>query len=193
MITEACATIRRMIPLRTLFFVWLGCPALALAYPSGSGTCDAVADGTFMTSRTHHPGDNGGYALTFSATAYAPGEPVSVLLSSPAQDRFIGFLLYAETGAAARVGLFSPGIETTFEGTLPPPCRGTGHTITQSQPSERTALQLQWAPPPSEMGALTFRALVLKGTSANHGTDFYEVFATLPSRERIFRAGFEGP
>ena len=169
-----------------------------LAYAYGSGTCIAVADGSFMTDkRTHHPGDSGGFDLSFSTPDYIAGETLGVTLSHAEGEVLIGFLLYAETQSLQRRGLFTRIAGTTFADSLPAECSLIGHTITHllgpltSEP--RARLSLAWTASALPAEALTFRALVLRADpTSRRGTDFFEVSATLPaSTDGIFRSRFE--
>lgn len=172
--------------------------ATSLAYPFGSGTCDASASANFMTSRIHHPGENGGFELVFSTPDYIAGETLAVTLRHSGSEVFTGFLVYPETAAGFRRGLFDPTLTpgTTLMGGLPSACNGDGHTITHDQvpnnPQLRGSLSLVWTAP-SFAENLTFRALVLRADPmAQRGTDFYEVSAALPaSVDGIFRSKFE--
>ena len=168
------------------------------AYAYGAGTCNAVADGSFMTNeRTHHPGDDGGFALRFSSPDYLAGETLGVTLEHEGSEVYIGFLLYAETAGFERRGLFTRIPGTTFADSLPAPCHLVGHTITHllgpNNQQPRTRLALAWTASVLPAEALIFRALVLRADPITwRGTDFYEVSATLPpSAEGIFRSRFE--
>ncbi len=163
------------------------------AYPFGSGTCNAVADGSFMESRTHHPQDNGGFGLRFSTSDYIPGETLGVTLAHAGSEQFIGFLIYAENASEVRGGLFDPIPGTTFSGILPPECAIVGHTITHDDRILRSSLSLAWTAPAAPAQDLTFRALVFRADPmAQRGTDFYEVRVPLPvSTTGIFRSRFE--
>jgi hypothetical protein len=167
-------------------------PAPVQAFPFGAGTCDAEADGSFMSSRTHHPSDDGGFALRFDRDGYYAGETLQVTLAHPGEV-FTGFLLYAEDGVGLREGLFSPAPDTTFTGGLPAECSSVGHTITHDDNIVRTDLILTWTAPAVDAVDLVFRALVLRADPmAQIGTDFYEVEATLVhDPDGVFRDRFE--
>lgn len=174
----------------------------AAAFSFGSGTCEASADGSFMPWKTHHPGVHGDFVLRFSRADYLPGETLRVTLAHAGGDVFNGFLLYAQTDALVREGLFTPIPGTTLLGALPVECStpesaAMGPTITHDQPNApepvRQQLALAWTAPAVAVGALTFRALVLRADPmAQSGTDFYEVTALLPmSPDGVFRDAFE--
>ncbi len=180
-------------------FALLMLPATtSLAYVFGAGTCDASASANFMTSRIHHPGETGGFELVFSTPDYIAGETVTVTLRHSGSEVFTGFLVYPETAAGFRRGLFDPSLTpgTTLMGGLPSECNGDGHTITHDQvpnnPQLRASLRLVWTAP-AVAENLTFRALVLRADPmAQRGTDFYEVSAALPaSVDGVFRSKFE--
>ncbi len=174
--------------------------ASSLAYVFGAGTCDATTSNPpqFMTSRIHHPGDTGGFELVFSTPDYIAGETVAVTLRHSGSEVFTGFLVYPETAAGFRRGLFDPALtpRTTLMGGLPSECNGDGHTITHDQvpnnPELHESLRLAWTAP-AVAEDLTFRALVLRADPmAQRGTDFYEVSAALPaSVDGVFRSKFE--
>jgi hypothetical protein len=170
----------------------------AQAYAYGSGVCDAVADGGYMSPRLHHPGDAGGFAIRFDRPDYLPGERIGVQLSHAEDGEvFSGFLLYAENAALLRHGVFTPIPGTTLSGMLPAACAHFGHTITHLHGATvaptRARLRLSWRAPLQGEQTLTFRALVLRADPSEEvGTDFYEVQATLPqSLDGVFRDRFE--
>jgi hypothetical protein len=171
----------------------------ASAFSFGSGTCVAAADSSFMSWKTHHPGDSGGFVLDASQPDYIPGETLGVRLRH-ASEAFIGFLIYAEASlGGARHGLFTPVTGSTLSGALPQECAHAGHTITHDlsvvpvQEHARATLSLAWTAPDPDASDLIFRALVLRAAPLSQsGTDFYEVSLTLPLRvDGIFRSGME--
>ena len=181
-------------------FVLTGCLLLALAGPAsvaafsfGAGTCIASADGSFMGSRTHHPGDDGGFRIEPDRAGYYLDESVGLHLLPPAGEVFTGFLIYAEDEGANREGLFDLAPGTTFSGGLPFECSMMGHTLTHDENLLRSALALRWNAPASGGIDLVLRALVLRADPiAQTGTDFYEVVAPLAFVvDGVFRDRFE--
>jgi hypothetical protein len=169
-------------------------PLALHAYSFGAGTCDAVADGNFMAWKTHHPGDNGGFAVTPDRIGFYAGEVLELRLAHATGELFVGFLLYAEDALDQRQGGFDPVPGTTFSGGLPVECSHVGHTITHDDANLLEQLRLHWAAPSSAPTTLTLRALVLRADPiAQQGTDFYEVALDLPfDPEGVFRNRFEG-
>lgn len=169
-------------PISCLVGLWLAlcCSAPAEAFAFGAGTCEADADGSFMPSRTHHPGDDGGFVLQFDRDGYYAGETLVLRLSHPGGEAFTGFLLYAQDGDGVREGSFTPAPGTTLGGGLPFECSFTGHTITHEDGTLRSTLALRWSAAAAPAVALTFRGLVLRADPmAQQGTDFFEVDAGL--------------
>ena len=181
----------------------LASPDRAEAFPFGSATCEANADGSFMTNtnssyaRTHHPGQNGGYRLMFGRPDYYAGETLQVALDHVGGGFFKGFLLYAQTPAAVRQGTFLPVPGTTLIGILPAECANVGHTITHDNPNApdpvRARLALAWTAPAVAPETLEFRGLVLRVDPMTQVTDaFFELRATLPyAPDGIFRDRFD--
>jgi hypothetical protein len=175
--------------------LWLAlcCSPPAGAFPFGAGTCEADADGSFMPSRTHHPGDDGGFVLGFDRDGYYAGETLVLRLSHPDGEVFTGFLLYAQDGAALREGVFDPASGSTLGGGLPAECSFAGHTVTHEDGALRDALALRWTAAAAPAPTLLFRGLVLRADPmAQQGTDFYEVAAPrVLDPDGVFRDRFE--
>ena len=176
---------------------WLACATPAAAFPIGSATCEANADGSFMTNRSHFPGQNGGYLIEFGRADYYAGETLRVALDHASGGLFKGFLLYAQTPAALRLGIFTPVAGTTLSGVLPGECANFGHTITHDNFNApdpvRARLALAWTAPTVAAETLEFRGLVLRVDPMTQVTDaFFEVRATLPyAPDGIFRDRFD--
>jgi hypothetical protein len=194
---------RRRLPLRLAAAV-LACAAAgsAAAFPFGSATCEANADGSFMSNgRLHHPGQSGGFVLRFDRPSFYAGETLQLTLSHEAGEVFKGFLLYARTAAARRDGLFQPAPGTTFVGALPEECAHIGHTIThnnQTAPDPiRSVQRLAWTAPGPDLPRedLVFHGLVLRADPISEAaTDFYELRVALPyAADGVFRASFDAP
>ena len=170
------------------------CPASA--YSFGSGTCDALADGSFMSWKQHHPGSSGGFVLALDHADYYSGETLRLHLTHPDGELLIGFLLYAQDTQSSRRGLFTPVAGTTMTN-LPAACANVGHTLTHDLadrlPRARSELSLAWTAPPASVGALQFRGLVLRADPfADDGTDFYELVLHLPAAvDGVFRSDFD--
>jgi hypothetical protein len=173
----------------------------AAAFPFGSNTCEANADGSFMTNgRTHHPGQDGGFVLRFDRPAFYAGETLRLELSHDGGEVFKGFLLYARTAAGRRDGLFQPAVGTTFSGALPAECEHFGHTVThnnQTAPDPiRSRQPFVWTAPDATLPpeALTFHGLVLRADPISEAaTDFYELRVALPyDADGVFRSSLEG-
>jgi hypothetical protein len=178
---------------------WLAPAAEVAAFPFGSATCEANADGSFMVTpfRTHYPGQNGGYLLEFGRPDFYAGETLRVELRHGSGGLFKGFLLYAQTPSAVREGLFTPAVGTTLGGILPAECANFGHTITHDNPNApdpvRTRLALAWTAPSLAPETLEFRGLVLRVDPMTQVTDaFFELRTTLPyAPDGIFRDRFD--
>jgi hypothetical protein len=176
---------------------WLAPCAPAAAFPFGSATCEANADGSFMTNRTHYPGQDGGYRLVFGWPDYYAGETLRVEISHAGGGLFKGFLLYAQTALAQRQGLFTPIPGTTLNGVLPAECANMGHTITHDNFTAldpvRARLALAWTAPVIAPETLQFRGLVLRVDPLSQATDaFFELRATLPyAPDGVFRDRFD--
>lgn len=164
------------------------CSAAAYGFPFGSGTCDASADGSFMSDRTHHPGASGGFRLVFGTPDFYPGERLGLRLEHSLSEVYSGFLIYAETATLQRDGWFEAGPGTA----LKMDC-DVGPTLTHDAPGLHPGLDLRWTAPPAPATDMTFRALVLRADPiAQRGTDFYEVTASLPvAIAGVFRDRFE--
>jgi hypothetical protein len=167
------------------------------AFPIGSATCEANADGSFMSNREHHPGEDGGYLLEFGRDDFYAGETLRVELRHGSGGTFKGFLLYAQTALAVRQGLFTPSQGTTLSGVLPGECANFGHTITHDNFNApdpvRVRLPLAWTAPSVAPETLEFRGLVLRVVPMTQATDaFFELRKTLPyAPDGIFRDRFD--
>jgi hypothetical protein len=171
----------------------LAASAPAGAFPFGAGTCEAAADGSFMPSRTHHPGDDGGFAIGFDRAGYYAGETLVVRIAHPAAEAFSGFLLYAQDGDALREGVFDPVPGSTLGGGLPAECSFAGHTVTHEDGTLRDVIALRWTAAAAPAATLQFRGLVLRADPfAQQGTDFYELVAVrVLDPDGVFRDRFE--
>lgn len=176
---------------------WLASAAPVAAFPFGSATCEANADESFMTDRVHNPGQDGGYLLAFGAPDYYAGETLRVELGHAGGGLFKGFLLYAQTPTALRLGLFTPVAGTTLSGILPAECANVGHTITHDNFNApdpvRARLALAWTAPAVAPETLEFRGLVLRVDPMTQATDaFFELRTALPfAADGIFRDRFD--
>jgi hypothetical protein len=174
-----------------------GGAAPAGAFPFGSATCEANADGSFMPTRAHLAGQDGGFALRFGRAEFYAGETLRVELRHASGGVFKGFLLYAQDAGALRAGLFMPVPGSTLGGPLPAECNAFGHTITHDNATApdplRSVLALAWTAPAAPPPALEFRGLVLRAEPMSGVTDaFFELRATLPyAPDGVFRAGFD--
>lgn len=171
--------------------------APAAAFPFGSATCEASADGSFMPTRAHLAGQDGGFTLRFGRADFYAGETLRVALGHASGGVFKGFLLYAQDAGAQRAGLFTPVAGTTLGGPLPAECNAFGHTITHDNATApdpvRSVLALAWTAPAAPPPALEFRGLVLRAEPMSGVTDaFFELRATLPyAPDGVFRSGFD--
>lgn len=177
-------------PTACLVFAALLASGAAHAFPFGSGSCEAVASSSYMSGRTGHPGEDGGFRLVSGRTDYYGGEVQSLRLAHEAGEVFSGFLVYAETPAQQRDGWFDPVQGTT----LKLDCGDPGPTLTHADASLWNTLVLRWIAPPAAIQDLTFRALLLRADPvARRGTDFYETWLMLRAApDGVFRSDFDG-
>lgn len=162
----------------------------AHAFSAGSGTCIASAAAAAPMGAAQS--GSGGYALALSAGAgvpasqYVPGANATLELSGTLS--FKGLLVYAEDAQGNRVGGFASFNLLQFR--LLDGCGGaTDSTLTHNSGLFRTLPQtFTWRAPATNVGPITFRAIVLRGFND------YFVFASAPVTafdERIFTNGFE--
>jgi hypothetical protein len=162
----------------------------AHAFSSGSGTCTASAASASPMGVAQS--GNGGYALGLTNGAgvpvsqYVPGANATLELSGTLS--FKGLLVYAEDAQGNRVGGFASFNLLQFR--LLDGCGGdTDSTLTHNSGLFRTLPQtFTWRTPATNVGPITFRAIVLRGFND------YFVIASAPATafdERIFTNGFE--
>lgn len=140
-------------------------PPPVSAFSRGSGTCVASAQ-TAAPMGMPISGD-GGYTLQLQGPAgvppnrYIPGQPATLRISGT--EPFRGLLLYAENGQGARVGGFASFNLLNYR--LLTECEGADDsTLThQSALLKAPPQDVTWRAPDTDAGALTFRAIVLRG------------------------------
>jgi hypothetical protein len=165
-------------------------PAPVAAFSSGSGTC--VASGQTAAPMGMPSSGNGGYALQLQGPAgvpanrYIPGQPATLTVTGT--TAFRGLLLYAEDAQGARVGGFTSFNLLNYR--LLAECGGADDsTLThQSALTKAPPQDVTWRAPDTDVGALTFRAIVLRGFND------YFVLQSAPVTafpDAVFGNGFE--
>lgn len=139
--------------------------AIVSAFSTGSGTCVATAAAAAQMG-TPSAG-TGDYAFSLSAgptlptNRYLPGQPATLTLSGT--QPFKGLLLYAEDAQGNRVGGFTSFNLMAFR--LIDACPGPADaTLTHNSSVPKAPSQaFTWAAPATDVGPVTFRAIVLRG------------------------------
>lgn len=140
-------------------------PDPALAFSAGSGTC--VASAASAAPMGTASAGTGGYAFSLSAGAtvpadrYLPGQPATLTLSGT--TAFKGLLLYAEDTQGNRGGGFSSFNLLGYR--LIDTCPGpTDATLTHNSALLKTpGPTFTWVAPATDIGPVTFKAIVLLG------------------------------
>ena len=167
---------RLLLPPLLLLSLLLALLPSALAWTTGSGTCNAT--GASVTTQTgRHPITPVlGFYLTLP-TSYTPGTPLKLSLtnahSNPNISTFNGLLLYATDARGYRVGTFTAddtttttnlfnAVEATEDARGVYSCYGApGSTLTHANGGPKSfPFPLTWTPPAADVGNVTFHGLV---------------------------------
>ena len=175
-----------------LLILWgsLGVSSTALAFGSGAGTCEVVADYSSITAmgdRTRNP-NQGDYVMTSNVPFYNGDEHIEITIQGPV---FTGVLVEVVNGNGDSVGTFSPDPEIrTCDGSA----MSATHTSSHGNVVTRTMF---WSPPEESVGDVHVLAYVLSGERGDRSSQQFYRFVREDSSaisivsDTVFANGFD--
>lgn len=171
----------------------LGFPSFVLAFGSGAGTCDVVADFSTITAMGSRPRNQnpGSYVMTSSSSVYNSTDFIELTISGPT---FTGVVVSVVDENGIKVGTFDFATETEVRD-----CDGSAmaatHTTQHGSVNSRTVF---WIPPIEPVGPVYVLSYVLSGTRGmTTSQEFYRFVRdddsalVLTPSDVIFASGFE--